>query len=95
MHFEWDEAKNELNIRKHGFDFADADRVFHGPFPFLIRIDCREDYGEDRWMGIGMLDGRVVVLIVFTEPATNIIRIISMRKATNHERAAYEKAIKN
>ena len=95
MKFEWDEAKNEQNIRKHGFDFADVGRVFAGPFPLFARLDNREDYGEDRWQGIGMLDGAIVVVIVFTEPRTGIVRVISMRKATKNERTGYEKRIKN
>ena len=95
MKFEWDEAKNEQNIKKHGFDFAVTGRVFVGPFPFFARLDNREDYGEDRWQGIGMLDGAIVVVIVFTEPRTGIVRVISMRKATKNERTGYEKRIKN
>ena len=95
MKFQWDEVKNELNIRKHGFDFIDAERVFSGTFPMFAHLDTRESYGEDRWQGIGILDGFVVVVIVFTEPRTNIIRIISMRKATKNERTDYEKRIKN
>lgn len=95
MLIEWDEAKREANIRKHGFDFADAERVFTGPFPLFVRLDSREDYGEERWQGIGMLDGIVVVVLVFTEPQTNIVRIVSMRKATKNERRNYEERIKN
>lgn len=95
MKFEWDQAKNERNLQWHGFDFADAERVFTGPSPFLVRLDTREDYGEDRWQGIGVLDGVVVVMIVFTEPRTDVVRIISMRKATKSERKEYEKRIKN
>lgn len=95
MNLEWDDAKNELNIRKHGFDFADARSVILGPLPFYARLDTRDDYGEDRWQGVGMLDATVVVVIVFTEPATNVVRIISMRKATKEERKLYEKRVKN
>jgi uncharacterized DUF497 family protein len=95
MKFEWDEVKNERNIRKHGFDFADAEKVFAGTFPLFVCLDTRKSYGEDRWQGIGLLDGIVIVVIVFTEPRTNIVRIISMRKATKKERAYYEKRIKN
>lgn len=95
MTFEWDESKNEQNIRKHGFDFADAEQVMTGPLPFYACLDRREDYGEDRWQGIGVLDGVVVVMIFFTEPQTHVIRIISMRKATKNERREYEKQIKN
>ena len=95
MKLEWDEVKNERNVRKHGFDFADAERIFAGASPLFVRLDTRESYGEDRWQGIGLLDGAVVVVIVFTEPRTNIVRIISMRKATKKERTDYEKRIKN
>jgi hypothetical protein len=91
VRFEWDEKKNEDNIRKHGFDFADAPDVFDSPM--FVRLDEREDYGEDRWIGIGTLYGRVVV-VVFTERADgDITRIISLRKAMKHEREAYQKAI--
>ena len=92
MKFEWDEAKNRSNIRKHGFDFADAWAVFEGPL--LARLDTREDYGEDRWQAIGMLRGQAVVLI-FTEREPDIIRAISLRKARKHEQAAYEKELKD
>lgn len=95
MDFEWDDAKNRHNIRKHGFDFADAERVIKGPFPFLARLDDRVNYGEDRWQGIGMLDGIVIVVIIFAEPVTNSVRVISMRKATKYERRQYQKAIQH
>jgi uncharacterized protein len=48
MNFEWDELKNEINIDKHGFDFADAYRIFD--LPMVVDLDERSDYGEDRWM---------------------------------------------
>lgn len=92
MRFEWDEEKNQDNITKHGLDFADAWAVFERPL--IARLDTREDYGEDRWQGIGMLQGRVVV-IVFTERAPDIIRIISLRKADSNERRAYAQALQD
>lgn len=92
MNFEWDERKNESNINKHGFDFADAYRIFD--LPIVIELDERYDYGEDRLIGTGMLDGRVVVL-VYTEPDAQTIRIISLRKALSHERKRYEQYLKN
>ncbi|MBD2433649.1 MULTISPECIES: BrnT family toxin [Fischerella] len=92
MNFEWDKRKNELNIDKHGFDFADAYRVFD--LPMAVDLDERNDYGEDRWIGIGLLDGRVVV-VVYTEPNEATIRIISLRKALSHERRRYEQYLKN
>ncbi|TAE60766.1 MAG: BrnT family toxin [Nostocales cyanobacterium] len=92
MKFEWDECKNQSNITKHGFDFADAYRIFN--LPMLVYIDERQDYGEERYIGIGLLDGRVIV-VVYTEPDVNIVRIISLRKAISHERKRYEQYLKN
>lgn len=58
----------------------------------LAGLDQREDYGEDRWIGIGLLRGHVVV-VVFTELIAETIRVISLRKALKHERIKYEQAI--
>jgi uncharacterized protein len=92
MEFEWDERKNQANITKHELDFADAVKVFR--LPLRISLDRRQDYGEERWIGLGMLDGRVV-LVVFTEPDEKTIRIISLRKALPYERKCYEQYLKN
>ena len=92
MRFIWDEHKNQANILKHGLDFADAPSIF--AHPLLVNLDERVEYDEDRWVGIGLLQMRVVV-IVFTEPAEGEIRIISLRKATSHERKRYEQAYKD
>lgn len=92
MKFEWDERKNQSNNAKHGFDFADAFRIFN--LPLVVDLDEREDYGEDRFIGIGLLDGRVVV-VVYTEPSEETVRIISLRKALSHERKRYEQYLKN
>jgi hypothetical protein len=45
MKFELDERKNQSNLAKHGFDFADAPRIFN--LPVVVEFDEREDYGED------------------------------------------------
>jgi uncharacterized DUF497 family protein len=92
MRFEWDEEKTAINIRKHKIDFADVPPVFDSPM--LIELDEREDYGEDRWIGIGILRNTVVI-VVFTERHRDTIRIISVRKANQHERKKYEQAIEN
>ncbi len=55
MRLEWDEAKNRANVRKHGFDFTEAEELFRGPL--LIRPDTDQDYGEERWLGVGMTRG--------------------------------------
>lgn len=92
MRFEWDEQKRRANIRKHGFDFRDAWQVFQ--LPMLVALDDRHDYDEDRWIGIGMLNTRVVVM-VFTERDEDTIRIISMMKATSYERIRYERLLRD
>jgi len=92
MKFAWDKRKTQTNIEKHGLDFADAYKVFESPM--LVKLDDRKDYGEDRWIGIGLMDMRVVV-IIFTEPKENTIRVISFRKATNDERKRYEQTYKD
>jgi uncharacterized DUF497 family protein len=92
VQFEWDEQKNQANIRRHGLSFADAWEIFTA-FVFT-QIDNREEYGEDRWIGIGALGERVVV-IVFTERGDDVVRIISLRKATRHERNTYWQALRN
>lgn len=92
MNFEWDPAKNKENIRKHGLDFADAWKVFS--MPMLYYLDTREDYGEDRWSGLGVLDG-LIVKVIYTESDDEIIRIISLRKAIKYERAEFENYFAN
>lgn len=92
MRFEWDPAKNRANIRKHGFDFRDAELLFRGAL--LAEPDTREDYGERRWSGLGKLGDRIVK-VVFAELDKETIRIISLRKATSRERKEYEAALQN
>jgi len=92
MQFQWGPEKNRENIRKHALDFTDASEIFEGPL--IARPDTREDYGEERWQGIGNIRGRVVV-VVFATVGAETIRIISLRKANRHERAQYEKAVTN
>jgi len=86
----WDPEKNETNVRKHGLDFNDACRVFDAPI--LSYPDDRQDYEEERWVGIGNLDD-IVVTVVFSEPDEDVVRIISARKAVKHERIAFFESI--
>ena len=92
MKFEWDDEKNKENIRKHGLDFADAWQIFD--VPMLTALDIKEDYGEDRFIGIGFLKNFVVV-VMNTEPEEETTRIISLRKALKHERERFEEALRN
>lgn len=92
MRFEWDEDKNRTNLRKHGFHFAEAAEMFR--CPLLARPDTREDYGEERWLGIGIIKGRVA-FVAFTVDSQETIRIISLRKANHEERHEYEEALQH
>ena len=85
MEFEWDEVKRQTNLRRHRLDFADTAIVFSGAtFTFE---DDRFEYSEDRYITLGLLNG-VVIVIAHTE-RDDVIRIISMRKATRYEQQLY------
>ncbi|WGS49726.1 BrnT family toxin [Paraburkholderia sp. D15] len=90
MLFEWDEAKNQINIRKHGIDFADAIDVFN--HPVLTALDEREDYGEERWVALGWIEASMGV-VVYVERSEDVLRIISARKATRRETRQYKERV--
>jgi uncharacterized DUF497 family protein len=85
MKFEWNKSKRISNLRKHGIDFVDLPPVFDGSI--LTVEDERFDYGEERFVTFGLLQGRVVA-VVHTE-SEDYIRIISARKATKYEQKTY------
>jgi uncharacterized DUF497 family protein len=85
MRFSWHEPKRQATLNKRGLDFAQAEQTFRGPvFTFE---DDRQDYGEQRWVTIGLLREKVVV-IVHTE-SEDEIRIISMREADKDEQLLF------
>jgi uncharacterized DUF497 family protein len=84
--FEWDEAKAEANLRKHKISFQEASRVFDDLFA-LIEQDLSEDFGEDRFLATGMVEGSLIT-VVYTERDERI-RIISARKANSDEQKRY------
>lgn len=88
--FEWDEDKNRLNIRNHGIDFVDVPSMFL--HPMVTFLDQRKDYGEDRWVGIGILK-TILAVVVYAEPDEDTVRIISARKAIRHEEDIYRNEI--
>lgn len=83
---EWDEAKRERVLRERGIDFADAASVFNNVH--LTAPDNRADYGEQRFNTMGLLAGRIVVVISHT-PRGRKTRIITMRKANERERERF------
>ncbi len=88
MNFEWDEHKRITNLKKHGVDFVAASRLWDSPM--LVVEDTRSNYQEPRWIGMGLLEKRMMI-IVYTK-RRNTIRIISFRKANKREVKYYEKA---
>jgi uncharacterized protein len=92
MKFQWNPVKNRTNIRKHGFDFVDAEEMFRGVV--VVDPDTREDYGERRWRGLGSIRGRIAQ-VVFAERGPETVRIISLRRANHEEQEEYEKAVQN
>ena len=103
MRFEWDDQKRRINVRKHGIDFAAAVEIFSSDT--LMIEDDRFDYGERRFISLGLLRGQVIV-VAHTEEfglleeagiteEIPVIRIISARKATNNERRIFYERIDN
>lgn len=89
MKFEWDEAKRATNLEKHGVDFADAQKMWQKAM--VVAKDARREYGESRYVGIGRIEERVMV-VVYTERAVDIVRIILLRKANSREVRSFENA---
>lgn len=88
LNFEWDDDKAASNLTDHRVAFEDAARVFYDPSR-IDRYDGREDYGEDRFLTIGLF-GTVELAVVYTVRG-DTIRLISARKAESHERNDYWK----
>lgn len=86
MLFTWDEKKRLSNIKKHGIDFTRAAEIFAGPT--FTWEDDRFDYGEQRWITMGLMGSQVVVLVVHTE-STEELHVISIRKADKDEQALF------
>jgi uncharacterized protein len=88
----WDPRKDRSNRREHGLSFETASLVFDDPLAASRPDDTTE---EERWQTVGEVGG-VIVLVVHTWPQPDddgrkeVARIISARKATAHERRAYE-----
>ena len=85
MQLEWDESKRLTNIRKHAIDFVGLEELFEGDV--VTNEDTRAEYGEQRYLTIGMLNRRVIV-VAHTERG-DLTRIISARKATQYEEKEY------
>ena len=89
LKFEWDERKASANLKKHGVSFDEARSVFFDERAKLIDDPDHSD-DEDRFILLGMSSSlRVMVVCHCYRNAGNVIRIVSARKATNHEAKFY------
>lgn len=91
--FEWDNEKAGRNFRKHGISFAEATSLFRSGADYLEIYDADHADAEDRFLCIGPI-ARGIVLIVIVEVDTNVIRIISARRATRRESLLYGQFLK-
>lgn len=89
MRLTYDPEKRAKTLAERGLDFEDAVHVFAGPTIDLL--DDRKDYGEVRWVTYGLLNDRMVALV--WTPRGEGRHIISMRKANDREKKAYEEQL--
>ena len=85
--FEWDAAKAAKNIRKHGISFEIATRAFDDPYA-LTEEDNATD-SEQRWRTIALLPATMVIVVIYSYRAEDLIRIMSARKADRKEWQRY------
>ena len=85
MRFAWDEGKRRSNLGKHGLDFFDVSAVFEEPH---ITVPSAHEGEEERFLAIGVFEGRVVTVVYTTR--SEAIRIISFRRARHEERQKYQ-----
>lgn len=83
--FEYDNAKSQSNLEKHGIDFVDAQALWQDPN--LIEIEAKT-LDEPRSLAIGNVDGKVWSAVITNRKGA--IRIISVRRARKSEEALYE-----
>jgi uncharacterized DUF497 family protein len=95
IRFEWDEAKNLSNQRKHGVNFKEASQVFLDPL--FVSVKDRVVDGEQRWQTFGEVEGCLLLMVAHTAREADghgatieVMRIISARHASRKERQRYE-----
>ena len=95
IRFEWNEAKNLANQRKHGVSFEDASEIFRDPL--FVSLKDRIEDGEQRWQTYGKVGYRLLMMVAHTVQEEDahgatieVIRIISARYASRKEQKIYE-----
>ncbi len=93
MRFDWDPEKEKANFDKHGISFGEAAKLFSSGVDYLEIYDEDHSQDEDRFIAIGPVAGRIV-LVVYTEWPEGTIRVISARPATRKEIQLYRESMK-
>lgn len=88
MNYDWDPGKARNNVRKHGVSFGEAISIFHDPLAHTFS-DPDHSKGEARWLTFGLSKERRILVVSHVE-RNKVIRIISAREATKHERKIYQ-----
>ena len=88
MQFRWDSNKDRINRRKHGVSFDEATTVFGDPLAMTVS-DPDHSMGEERFATLGRTMAGRLVVVIYTDDG-DIVRIISAREASTHERNRYE-----
>ena len=87
--FEWDPAKQEVNLQKHGIDFLDAIALFDDS-QVVFEDASRPEHGERRTKAIGRV-GATLLCVIFTNRGERR-RIISARRTRRDERERYRQS---
>ena len=89
VNFEWDPAKANANRRRHGISFEEATELFTSGVNYLEIFDDEHSQDEDRFIAVGPIPIGVI-LVVYAEPAEDVVRIISARRATKAETRLFQ-----
>lgn len=86
--FEWDQRKNDVNLRKHGVSFSEACRIWDDPLYYRVKVAAEP---EDRWLVVGRVSRSRYLSAIITYRGTQEerIRIISARASTKAEMRRY------
>ena len=84
--FEWDTENEGVHVRKHGIDFSTVSRIWEATV--FEKSDARHDYGEERFIGVGKVDGRLLVVVYTWRGETR--HIITAWKVREHGKRRYE-----
>ncbi len=87
MKYDWDPVKDASNVRKHGFSLSEGVPALEDPNQDSW-IDDRFDYGEERFVTLGMGEAQILI-VVSVERDGDTIRILSVRKADGEEESWY------